>query len=106
MKVPLGVVTLTLPVVAPLGTAVVILVLETTVNPAAVLLKVTLVEPVNLFPSIFTAVLTLPEVGSVATNGPSPTAKLKTVPQPGPLLVVFDRRPGQRVKADRLAPKC
>ncbi len=80
VNVRLGVVTLTLPVIAPLGTLVLISVLETTVNVAAVPLKVTLVEPSRLFPKIMTAVPTLPEVGSVSTNGPSPTDWLKTVP--------------------------
>src|SRR6266852_5454019 len=78
-----GVVTLTLPVVAPLGTVVLIAVpVELTVNVAFVPLKVTLVEPVKLFPRIVTYAPTLPEVGSVSTNGPSPTERLKTVPQP------------------------
>src|SRR5215472_7647243 len=80
VKVRLGVVTLTLPVVALLGTVVLISVLETTVNLAAVPLNVTLVEPVRLFPRIMTAVPTLPEMGNVSTKGPSPTDRLKTVP--------------------------
>src|SRR5258708_5747858 len=50
VKVRLGVVTLTLPVVAPRGTVVLISVAETTVNVAAVPLKVTLVVPVRLVP--------------------------------------------------------
>lgn len=58
-----GVVTLTLPVVAPVGTVVVISELETTVNVAAVPLNVTLVEPVRPVPRILTAAPTLPEVG-------------------------------------------
>jgi hypothetical protein len=82
VKVPLGVTTWTLPVVAPLGTAVLISVLETTANVAAVPLNVTLVEPVRLFPRIRMRCPTLPEVGNVSTKGPSPTARLKTVPQP------------------------
>ena len=81
VKVRLGVVTLTLPVVALLGTVVLISVLETTVNLAAVPLNVTLVEPVRLFPRIMTAVPTLPEVDNVLMKGPSPTDRLKTVPQ-------------------------
>src|SRR5215472_8476590 len=82
VRVPLGVFTLTLPVVAPLGTVVVISILEPILNLAGVPLKVTLVVPFRLFPRISTGVPTLPEVGSVFTNGPSPTARLKTVPQP------------------------
>src|ERR1700691_2723604 len=79
-SVPLGVTTLTLPVVAPAGTVVVISDLETTVNVAAVPLNVTLVAPVRSVPRILTAAPTLPEVGTVSTNGPRPTARLKIVP--------------------------
>lgn len=81
-SVRLGVFTSTLPVVAPFGTVVVISVLETTLNVAAVPLKVTLLASVRSFPRIVTAVPTAPEVGRVITNGPSPTLRLKTVPQP------------------------
>src|SRR5580658_7120039 len=77
-----GVVTLSLPVVAPVGTVVVISELDTTLNLAAVPLKVTLVAPFKFVPRIVTAVPTLPEIGLVSTNGPSPTPRLKTVPQP------------------------
>src|ERR1017187_8828409 len=49
-SVPLGVATWTFPVVAPAGTVVVISELETTVNTAAVPLKVTLVAPVRSLP--------------------------------------------------------
>jgi hypothetical protein len=73
--------TLTLPLVAPLGTVVVISELETTVNFAAVVLKVTLVAPDKFVPRIKTAVATLPKVGRVSTNGRSPTARLNIVPQ-------------------------
>ena len=82
VNVRLGVFTLTGPVVVPLGTVVVISVLETTLNVAALPLKVTLLAPVRLFPRIMTAAPTLPEVGRVSTNGFSPTARLKTVPKP------------------------
>lgn len=82
LSVPAGVTTVTLPVVAPAGTVVVISELDTTVNVAAVPLKLTLVVPVRLFPRIFTVFPTFPEVGSVSTKGPRPTAKLKIVPQP------------------------
>jgi hypothetical protein len=69
LSVLLGVVTLTFPVVAPVGTVVLISELETTAKSAAVPLKLTLVAPVRLFPKIITAVPTLPEMGSVSTNG-------------------------------------
>jgi len=47
---------------------------ETTVNVAAVPLKVTLVAPVKSVPRILTAASVLPKVGSVFTSGPKPTA--------------------------------
>jgi hypothetical protein len=77
---PFDVVTVTKPVVAPLGTVVLICVPETTVNVAAVPLKLTAVAPVRLVPRILTLDPTLPEVGDVSTKAPSPTFKLKTVP--------------------------
>src|SRR5262249_27281271 len=80
LSVPLGVVTWTLPVVAPVGTVVLISVRETTVNLAGVPLKVTLVAPVRLVPKIWTGFPTLAEVGFVSTKGPRPADKLKTVP--------------------------
>jgi hypothetical protein len=55
LSVPFGVVTSTVPVVAPVGTAVVISELETTLKTAAVPLKVTPVAPVRLVPRILTA---------------------------------------------------
>ena len=72
---------MTLPVVAPVGTVVVISELEATLKTAALPLKLTLLAPVRLVPRILTAAPTLPEVGSVYTNGPSPTDKLKTMPK-------------------------
>src|SRR5580658_6597062 len=54
-SVPLGTVTCTLPVVAPVGTVVVIKYCETTVNTAAVPLNVALVAPVRLLPRVLTA---------------------------------------------------
>src|ERR1035441_9324536 len=80
-SVPLGVTTWTVPVVAPVGTVVVISELETTSKTAAVPLKLTLVAPVRFVPRILTAAPTLPKVGSVSTNGPKPTDRLKTVPK-------------------------
>src|ERR1039458_4227500 len=81
-SVRLGVTTWTFPVVAPAGTVVVIRYLDTTVNVAAVPLKLTLVAPVRSLPRILTAAPTGPEVVCVSTNGTRPTDKLKTVPAP------------------------
>jgi hypothetical protein len=81
VSVPPGVVTATEPLVAPVGTLVVISELEITVNAAAVPLKVTPVAPVRSVPRILTAAPTTPEVGSVFTNGARPIDTLKTVPE-------------------------
>ena len=64
VAVPAGVVTLIFPVVAPVGTVVLICVLDTTVNVAAVPLNFTLVAPVKLVPVTVTAVPTGPLVGA------------------------------------------
>ncbi len=82
VSVPLGVVTWTGPVVAPVGTVAVISDFEATVKLADVPLNVTLVVPVNLFPRMITIVPTLPEVGAVSTKGGKPRDKLKMVPSP------------------------
>src|ERR1700691_1148470 len=74
---PLGVTTCTVPVVAPTGTVVVIKDADTTVNVAAVPLKVALVAPVRSLPRILTDTPTAPEAGRVSTNGPRPTDRLK-----------------------------
>jgi hypothetical protein len=79
-SVPPGVTTWTSPVLAPAGTVVEIKDCDTTVNAAAVPLKLTLVAPVRLVPSISTNLPAFPEVGRVSRNGPRPTEKLKTVP--------------------------
>jgi hypothetical protein len=77
-----GVTTWTLPVVAPTGTVVEIAApVELTVKTAAVPLNVTLVARVRSVPKIVTAAPTFPEVVCVSTNGPSPTDRLKIVPQ-------------------------
>src|SRR5208282_4367496 len=76
------VVTLTGPAVAPGGTLVSISDFDRTAKVAAVPLKVTLVAPFKSVPRILTAAPTLPEVGTVSTNGPRPTDRLKTSPQP------------------------
>src|SRR5580658_8845585 len=80
-SVPSGVTTLTVPVVAPVGTLVVISDLDLTVNVAAVPLNVTLLAPVRFVPRIVTDAPTLPETGSVSTKGLRPICRLKTVPQ-------------------------
>jgi len=80
-SVPLGVVTVTVPVVAPTGTVVSMAELEP-LNVAAVPLKLTLVAPPKFVPRIMTRAPTLPKVGCSATKGPSPVAKLKIVPSP------------------------
>ena len=76
----LGVSTVTVPVVAPTGTVVLISDFETTVNFAAVPLKVTLVVPARFVPRIMTLAPILPDVGRVSTKERRPTDRLKTVP--------------------------
>ena len=63
VAVPPAVATVTLPVVAPLGTVVLIWVLETTVKVAAVVLKSTLLAPVKFVPVTVTLVPAGPLVG-------------------------------------------
>jgi hypothetical protein len=63
VAVPPGVVSVIFPVVAPLGTTAVTLVLETDVNAAAVPLNFTEVTPVKFVPWIVTVVPTLPFTG-------------------------------------------
>jgi hypothetical protein len=77
LSVLFGVVTVTKPVVAPVGTAVLISVLETTLKVAAVPLKLTLVALLRLFPRMRTVAPTSPEVGSLSTNRPSPTTFMR-----------------------------
>ena len=81
VRVPLGVVTVTKPLVAPFGTLVVISVPEATVNVAGMPLN-SRFAPVRLFPRILTFFPTLPEVGRVSTKGPRSAERLKAVPQP------------------------
>ncbi len=50
---------------------------DTTLNVAGTPWNVTLVAPVGSVPKIPTADPTLPDVGSVFTNGPKPTERLK-----------------------------
>ena len=77
-----GVTTLTSPVVAPAGTVVVISELDTTVKLAAMPLNVTLVAPVRLVPRMLTAAPTKRGGRLCFHNGPRPTDRPKTVPQP------------------------
>ena len=80
-SVPPGATTWTVPVVAPVGTVAVISEAELTMKEVAgVPLKVTLVAPVSWVPKILTVVFTLPDVGNVLINGPTPIDRLKTVP--------------------------
>lgn len=62
----------TVRVVAPAGTVVVISELDTTLNVAAVPLKVTLVAPVSVVPKIVIFAPTMPDVGKFSTNAPTP----------------------------------
>jgi len=73
---PPGVITWTVPVVAPTGTLVVISEADFTVKTAAVPLKVTLLAPVRSVPKIVALAPALPEVGSASTNAPRPTDRL------------------------------
>jgi hypothetical protein len=76
VSVPLGVVTVTKPVVAPLGTVVVKYVSDLAVKVAAVPLKETAIVPVNPCPRTSTVFPTLPKVDTRLTNGPRPRSKL------------------------------
>jgi len=80
VRVPLGIVTSTGPVVAPEGTVVLISDFETTANVAGVPLNVTLVVPVRFVPKILTGAPTAPEVIWVSTNAPRPEDRRNTVP--------------------------
>jgi hypothetical protein len=83
-SVPLGVTTLTSPVVAPVGTVAVISELDATLKAANMPLKLTLLAPVRLVPRILMAAPTMLEPGWASTNGPRPTDRLKIVPQVPP----------------------
>src|SRR5580698_9462318 len=72
VSVPVGVSTVTVPVVAPVGTVASISVLETTENAAGTPLKVTFVAPVRLSPRIIAVDPAVPVAGIVFTNGASP----------------------------------
>jgi len=77
VAVPPGVVTLIVPVVAPVGTVAVICVAELTVNVAFVPLNFTAVAPVNAVPVIVTLAPTSPLVGEkLVMVGGNTTVKL------------------------------
>ena len=83
VKVPVGVVTVTGPVVAPAGSVAFINVPRTTLKEdAGTPLKLTAVVPVRSVPRIWITEPTLPLVTTNVTNGPRPRSKLNTVPQP------------------------
>ena len=90
-SVPPGVITLTSPVVAPVGTVVVISELETTVNLVAVPLKVTLVAPVRSVPRMLMAAPTTPEPCRGFT-----AAGILCEPPVDPTLVPECKNPGNR----------
>lgn len=72
-SVPVGVLTVTTPVLAPLGTVVVKYVSETTVKVAATPAKETFVAPVKPCPNTPTGAPTPPVVGINYTDGFRPT---------------------------------
>src|SRR5206468_9993996 len=73
VPVPAGLLTATVPVLAPAGTVAVMLESEATVNVAGVPLKLTAVAKVNPLPVIVTDVPTGPEAGaSEETDGGEP----------------------------------
>jgi len=84
VAVPIGVVTLIVPVVAPFGTDVEICVSEFTVNCADVPWKATAVDPVNPDPEIVMPIPTAPLVGvkELMTRGPITVKLLALVPVP------------------------
>src|SRR5579871_1379778 len=81
-SVPLGVVTVAYPVVAPAGTVAFINVSETTVNVAGVPLSETSVVPMKPWPRMPPTWPIFPEGRTNATNGPAPISRLNAVPQP------------------------
>ena len=83
VKVPVGVVTVTGPVVAPAGSVALMNVPRTTLKEdAGTPLKLTAVAPVRPVPRIWITEPTLPLGTTNVTNGPRPRSKLNTVPQP------------------------
>lgn len=82
MSVPLGVFTVTNPLVAPDGTVARMKVSETTVKLAGVPFKKTPVVPVKPCPRMPPVCPTLPESRVNFTNGARPVDKRKIVPRP------------------------
>src|SRR5712692_8313768 len=83
VKVPVEVVTVAGPVVAPAGSVAFIKVPRTTLKEdAGTPLKLTAVAPVRSVPRIWITEPTLPLGTTNVTNGPRPRSKLNTVPQP------------------------
>ena len=80
LSVPPEVTTWIGPVAAPVGTVVVISVLETNVNAVVMPLKLTLLAPARSVPRILILVPAAPKPGSAATKGLNPTEKLNSVP--------------------------
>ena len=80
LRIPAGVTTETVPVVAPAGTVARMKVSFSTVNSAGTPLNMTLVDPVKLLPRIRIRFPTFPAVGTVSTSGLRPFENLKTVP--------------------------
>ena len=78
VRTPDGVVTVTLPVVAVVGTFAVRNVSETTVKVAGAPLKETLVVPLNPCPRNWMVAPALPHLneGKMLTNGPNPMLRL------------------------------
>lgn len=82
-SIPVGTITRTVPVVvAPIGTVIVICDGDMTVKIADAPLMVTLVASIRSVPKMLIAAPTLPNAGSVSTNGLSPTERLNSVPSP------------------------
>ena len=103
VNTPPVVTTLTLPVVAPLGTVVAISEGETTVKTDAVPLNVTLLAPVRSVPRTFTTAPAFPEVVCVSTNDPSPIDRVNTAPQ-GTLWMMCCARQSESAPPDHVVP--
>ena|SRR5438445_30300 len=80
VRVPVGVVTVTNPVVAPAGTVVIRKVFDRIVNVAGVPLNFTLLVPVNPPPKIPILTPTFPEVVTSFTKGTKATFRLYNTP--------------------------
>jgi hypothetical protein len=76
-----GVTTVTIPLVASVGTTVLISLLETTLKGAALPPNLTEVAPLRFVPRMITVVPEAPAIGTVLMNGLSPIFNLKIVPK-------------------------